>query len=193
MSEQSTVPHPAQDMREHRIETSNRLIAEYLGTAAAENVRLPTLAIVEEKPQHITMAYLIAAGRTRVEIAQVLGCTVAHISQVVRQPWFQKRLKEITDANGKDMVKSFLEGEVLPSLEVLRDIRNDTNQRGSTRIMACQSILDRFLGKPMVHVESNTKLNIHTAAATVEEIQRELVSINEQLVASGVKISTGAN
>lgn len=180
-------PHPAMELSDLKMEQRRALVQEYCGDAAPFNV--PSVIIMEEKPHHITMAYLLAAGRTRKEIAKVLGMPESGISQIVRQPWFQKRLKEITEAEGKDMVKQFLEGEVLPSLEVLRDIRDDDKQKGSTRIGAANSILDRFLGKPMVHVESKTNLNIHTAAESVEQVERELQSVNEELLTRGVKLS----
>ena len=186
-----TTPHPSQDLGDTIRSIGDRnkkaLLDQYLGSDFTGTA--PTVTILEQKPVHTTMAYLLAAGRTRMEIAGVLNLSLASISQIVRQPWFQKQLKEITEANGKDMVKSFLEGEVLPSLEVLRTIRDDSSQKGPTRVMASNSILDRFLGKPMVHVESKTNLNIHTAAESVEQVERELRSVNEELLTRGVKLS----
>ena len=171
--------------------TRKALLDQYLEPDASQN--MPGLTCLEERPQHVTMAYLLAAGRTRSEIAQVLGLNQAHISIIVRQPWFQKRLKAITEAAGKDMVKQFLDGEVLPSLETLRSIRDDGSQRGATRVAAANSILDRFMGKPVAHIESKTNLNIHTAADTVDQVQRELSSIDEQLQARGVSLSRNSN
>jgi len=184
-------PHPLLERRDIGDERKKAMLDAYLDPANTSTV--PTITILEEKPQHITLAYLLAAGRTRMECADVLRISLVSISQIVRQPWFQKRLKEITEANGKDMVKQFLETEVLPSLEVLRTIRDDTSQKGPTRVLAADKILDRFLGKPVAHVESQTNLNIHTAAESVEQAQRELDRINKELTDRGVKLSTGSN
>jgi hypothetical protein len=187
-------PHPLQDtgptLRSERLEKQRLTLEDYLNN----DMRSPgCITVLEEKPIHRTLAYLMAAGRTRIECAQVLELSLTTISTIAKQPFFQKRLKEITDATGKDMVKSFLENEVLPSLEVLRTIRDDVNQKGPTRVIAADKILDRFLGKPMVHVESKTNLNIHTAAASAEDVQRELGTINEELAARGVVLSNGKN
>lgn len=191
MMNTDSIPHPSQDRTAEMTTSRRTILDQYLGEFAPKNI--PAQIVFEEKPHHITLAYLLAAGRTRTECAQVLDMTLQTISTVFRQPFFQKRLKEITEASGKDMVKSFLENEVLPSLETLRSIRDDADQKGPTRVLASNSILDRFLGKPMVHVESKTNLNIHTAADTVEQVQRELSSINEELTARGVSLTTGKN
>ena len=187
-------PHPLIDRGEnlerrsvgdHRRKT---LLDMYL--SSDQTTTLPTQVILEEKPHHITLAYLLAAGRTRAEIGEVLKMDPGTISQIIRQPFFQARLKRITEESGRDLVKAFLENEVLPSLEVLRSVRDNTQEKGTTRVLASNSILDRFLGKPMVHVESKTNLNIHTAAETVDQVQRELAGIDEQLLARGVNLST---
>ena len=145
--------------------------------------------ILEEKPVHLTVAYLLAAGRTRKEISATTGIGLATISSLTRQPWFVKRLKEITEASGKDMVRAFLEGEVVTSLEVLRDIRDDESQKGPTRVAAANSLLDRFLGKPTVHVESATTLNIHSAADAKDQVQSELEKVEAELARLGVNTS----
>lgn len=142
--------------------------------------------IIEEKPIHLTIAYLLAAGRTRTEIAQVTGMSNVAVTTITQQPWFRTRLKEITESSGKDMVKSFLEGEVLPSLEVLRTIRDNVDERGATRVTAANSILDRFMGKPTVHVESKTNLNIHSAADAKDQVQSELEKVDAELRRLGV-------
>lgn len=153
-----------------------------LGSAA----RVPASIQLEEKPIHTAVAYMMCAGATRKEIAERTGLSLANISQLAVQPWFKIRLREITDTAGKDLVKAFLEGEVLPSLEVLRTIRDDCAQRGATRITAANSILDRFLGKPITHVEAKTQLNIHTAADARDQVESELEKVRRELAERGV-------
>jgi hypothetical protein len=154
---------------------------------------LPQYTILTEKPIHTAVAYMLAAGKARKEIAVASGLGEATISSLMAQPWFRKRLKEIADAAGTDMVKAFLDGEVLPSLEILRSIARDPTEKGATRVSAVNSILDRGLGKPVAFVESKTTLNIHTAADAADQVQSELEKIDRELQDRGVKMILRGN
>lgn len=174
------VPHPAEDitqLRQHNLDRQ-RAVVKAMGESV-EN--LGAFTILNEKPIHRTIAYLMAAGRSRDEVAELTGISRTTIDTVVKQPWFRKMLREITDAAGKDMVKAFLEGEVIPSLEVLRTIRDDTTQKGPTRVAAASTLLDRFLGKPVAHIESSTNLNIHTAGRAAATVESELERVDAEL------------
>jgi len=185
----TAVPHPSQDTSNRSMNEANksRIVADL---CSVQNERLPHHVILEEKPVHTTIAYLLASGRTRAEISTAVGMSTPVIGEVVKQPWFKKRLKEITEANGNDMVKAFLEGEVLPSLEVLRTIRDNDDEKGATRVVAANSILDRFMGKPVAHVESKTTLNIHSAADAKDQVQSELEKVDAELRRLGVQSAT---
>ena len=184
-----TVPHPSQDAATRYDNREEKLDRRRAQVAAMTDCNPAQSTIMDEKPVHLTVAYLLASGRTRKEIAAVTGLTLSTLSSLTRQPWFITRLKEITEAAGKDMVRSFLEGEVVISLEVLRDLRDDTEQKGPTRLAAANSLLDRFLGKPTVHVESTTALNIHSAADAKDQVQSELEKVEAELARLGVSFS----
>ena len=191
------VPHPAQDVihESHssiRLNRDQKLLESYLN-AEDSGQTLPQQVVFDGNPKHQLIAYLLAAGRTRREISETVGLSETAIGNVVKQPWFRKKLKEVCDTAGKDLVTSFLEGEGLPALEVLRSIAHNPNERGATRVTAANSILDRWLGKPVAHIESKTNLNIHTAADAANQVQSELDRINAELSARGVKLSSGAN
>jgi len=181
-----SIPHPAQDTG---VSGANRAVRdEHLRQALASD-KLPINTRTTEKPEHLTLVYLLAAGRTRTEIAKITGMAVATVNDLAKQPWFRQRLKEVTEANGIDMVKAYLHGEVLPSLEILREVRDNPDERGATRIAAANSILDRFMGKPTVHVESQTNLNIHSAADAKDQVQSELEKVDAELRRLGVAAS----
>lgn len=183
----SQIPHPSQDMSTGQV---NSVARQNVARAALESDNnLPSFIFTTEKPEHLTIAYLLAAGRTRSEISQITGLNLPTLSQLTRQPFFKARLKEITENAGKDMVKAFLEGEVLPSLEVLRTVRDNPDERGATRVAAANSILDRFMGKPTVHLESKTNLNIHSAADAKDQVQSELEKVDAELRRMGVAVS----
>jgi hypothetical protein len=186
----TNVPHPSQDAATRYDNREEKLDRRRAQVAAMTDCSPAQSTIMDEKPVHLTVAYLLASGRTRKEISAVTGLTLTTLSSLTRQPWFVARLKEITEAAGKDMVRSFLEGEVVTSLEVLRDLRDDQEQKGPTRLAAANSLLDRFLGKPTVHVESTTALNIHSAADAKDQVQSELEKVEAELKRLGV---TSAN
>jgi hypothetical protein len=186
----TNVPHPSQDAATRYDNREEKLDRRRAQVAAMTDCSPAQSTILDEKPVHLTVAYLLASGRTRKEISAVTGLTLSTLSSLTRQPWFVARLKEITEAAGKDMVRSFLEGEVVTSLEVLRDLRDDQEQKGPTRLAAANSLLDRFLGKPTVHVESTTALNIHSAADAKDQVQSELEKVEAELKRLGV---TSAN
>jgi len=189
------IPHPSSDnwrTQDRQDDLARKRTVVQAIADRAQTDGMPAFAIIDEKPVHITVAYLMAAGRTRAEITKITGMSAMLLSNLTKQPWFKTRLKEITDSVGKDMVKAFLEGEVLPSLEVLRTIRDDSEERGATRVQAANSILDRFMGKPTVHVESKTNLNIHSAADAKDQVQSELEKVDAELRRLGVSTSAVA-
>ena len=179
-------------MRQVRDAQRTVTLNEYLTPTELGDSRMPSHTVLEEKPQHRAIAYLLSAGRTRAEVSEITGIGISTLSNLVRQPWFKTRLKEISDLAGKDMVKAFLEGEVLPSLEVLREMRDDERQKGPTRIAASVALLDRFLGKPVAHIESTSTLNIHTASQAATTVEAELAKIDAELKARGVRMVTNS-
>lgn len=149
------------------------------------NSQSPNLQIIHEKPEHRIMVYLKAKGHTNVEIAKATGYTQPWVSQIVRQPWFKQRLADELREAGVDGIKSFLSSEALPSLQVLADIRDGTANPAPARVAAANAILDRAFGKPTVHVESQSTVNVTNAKQSADALEQELKSINEQLVARG--------
>lgn len=160
------------------------MIAEY----AADPKRLhgdknPNFIIKGEKPEHRLLVFLRASGKTRRECAELLNWSYNWVCQVERQPWFRQKFIEVVEEQGKDVVQSFLQGEVLTSIETLVEIRDDESQKGQTRVSAANSILDRALGKPTQHVETENR-NISVSQEDAA-LQREIQSLEERLKQSG--------
>lgn len=149
---------------------------EYFGsTARLHGDRVSEVTIQNEKTVHRLMIYLHAQGASVKDIAHQTGYTPTTVSTVLRQPWARIRLTQILAECGIDQVKHFLTHEVAPSLEVLRELRDDTNQKGPTRAIAANSILDRALGKPVAHIESDS---------TTRHIPADLVRIEADIAAT---------
>lgn len=193
-----SIPHPSQDQSDRTLIAENNqrkstIVQTAIRQMEAASLTLPTQTTVSQRPIHTAVAYMMAAGRKRSEIAIATGMDPATLSNLAKQPWFRTLLKEIADAAGKDMVKTFLEGEVLPALEVLHTIIHDEKQKGATRVAAISQMLDRHLGKPVAHIDSKTKLNIHTAADARDQVESELERIDRELRDRGVKTITSQN
>ncbi len=134
---------------------------------------------IAEKPIHRAMIFAHARGATARDIAQNTGFHYSTVCQILRQPWARLRLVQILNETGMDAVKHFLSTEVSPSLEVLREVRDNPLAKASEKISAANSILDRALGKPTVHVESdNTNRSIPTDMARIDA---ELASLRKQV------------
>lgn len=150
------------------------------------NPKLPNLHVEHEKPEHRIAFYLKAQGKSYTEISKVTGYTIPWLSQLCRQPWAQARIVEQIKEAGGDAVKRVLEGEVLNSLTTLVEIRDDEEVKGSTRVAAANSLLDRHLGKAIARVEAT---HITGPATSLSEIDRELATVRDNLkrLAKGIE------
>jgi hypothetical protein len=145
------------------------------------NDRPPNFAIETERPEHRMLVYLKAQGLTNQECAERMSYSYGWVCQIVRQPWFRERFIAECELAGRDAVETFLQAEVMPSLQTLSSIRDDKNAKEATRVAAANSLLDRFLGKPTQRVETeNASKGLDDARATVEDLERQVKSLRAQ-------------
>ena len=145
--------------------------------------RVSEVTLINEQPIHRLMVYLHAQGASRGDIAKQTGYTPQMVGTVLRQPWARQRLVQILNECGKDQVRHFLQHEISPSLEVLREVRDNVDAKPSERVTAANAILDRALGKPTVMIESkNTNT---TVPADVTRIDQEIAAVRKQLEGKG--------
>jgi hypothetical protein len=145
------------------------------------NDKPPNFAIESERPEHRMLVYLKAQGLTNQECADRLDYSYNWVCQIVRQPWFRTKFIEETELAGRDAVDTFLKAEVMPSLETLVAIRDSEGAKAATRITAANSLLDRFLGKPTVRVETeSTAKGLDDARATCEDLERQVQALRAQ-------------
>lgn len=151
--------------------------------------KVPNLTTLKETPMHRMMVYMHAAGKTAREIADQTNYSYSSVSQVLRQPWARERVVQILKETGGDMVRHFLNSEVSPSLEVIRDIRDDPKAKPADRITAAKDLIDRALGKATIMVESKSEVkNIPSDAARLDA---EIAAVRKQLSSKG--FSDGPN
>lgn len=144
------------------------------------NAKPPSLEIIEEKPEHRLMVFLKAQGLTNGELAERMNYSHAQVSQITRQPWWRARFAEECKIAGRDAIEAFLKGEALPSLEALVEIRDNPEEKGSARVAAANSILDRAFGKPTQHIKTEKLPSGLEAQKELVDIQRELEVVKAQ-------------
>lgn len=166
---------------------ANRQIAEeyFSDPDRLHGDKLSSTSTLTEKPIHRAWIYLHAQGATPREIADRTGYSYSAVASVLRQPWARQRLVQVLKETGQDQVKHFLKNEISPSLEVLREVRDNAKAKSSERISAANSILDRALGKPTVHIEAdNTNRNV---PADLQRLDAEIDSVKKLLNSRGVE------
>lgn len=104
--------------------------------------------VQREKPFHRTIAYMFAEGKKAIEICEITGYSPFAISNLQKQPWFERTVLEMVEAHGGNRVQSFLDQKVMPALETLADVMEDEETSSRDKISAANSILDRKFGKP---------------------------------------------
>lgn len=113
--------------------------------------------LTHEKPVHRLMAEMAANGYSEKEIAEFTHYTVHHVSDVLRQPWAREHTLRRIKQTAQDEILQFLEAEVMPSLRVIRDIRDDEKVPAVVRGSMAEKLAERFLGKPVQPMQQNAK------------------------------------
>lgn len=144
-------------------------------------------AYKKEKPEHRLMLWHRLRGLSVKETALVTGYTPQTVSQVCKQPWFQEAFCQLSTEIGKDAVETFLEGEVLPALQRTADIARGAESE-AVRLAANRELLDRYLGKSTVKVESKVSGQVESVVYDIAKLRDEEKRLNEQL-----RALTGAN
>lgn len=139
----------------------------------------PNHAILHEKPSHRFIVYLKAQGLSNKEVAERTGHTQAWISQLTRQPWFRLRLVQELKEVGVDAVSSALKSAALDSVYTLIDLRDDVTAPKAVRRSCADSLLDRWLGKPTLHVSHEDERI--PSSPEISQVDSELQRIEQQL------------
>jgi len=153
----------------------------------------PVFTHGEEKPIHVLMCYMQAAGKSNKEIALATDHSYNSVCQITKQPWFRKRFLRLVAEAGMDQVEGFVKGETINSLETLVEVRDAAASSPTARIAAANSILDRALGKPAVYVKNETSLTMGTAATSKDEIEKGIADIQKELQSRGISITPVTN
>lgn len=131
--------------------------------------RDPKEVLKRERPLHRRIADLALQGLTSTEISQMVGIGKHRVNVVLRQPFIREYMIRKSQETVSDAIKEFLEKETLPSLQVLKELRD--NGPPTQRLAAATALLDRALGRPTQRVENEIK-GKQLNELTNEELER---------------------
>lgn len=117
----------------------------------------PVRKIRRETPAHRTMVNMAMAGYQNTEIAAFCGVSLNTVATVLRQPENRQRLIQQTKKLVQDEIKELLEKQAIPSIQALMRVRDDSLSPAPAVVSASNSLLDRFLGKPVQPINENIK------------------------------------
>lgn len=107
--------------------------------------------------------------------------TLQYLSTLRRAEWFQKIILEIIDQKSGDIIANRLKLEVLPSIETLIEVRDNAEEKGATRAAAANSLLDRYLGKPIQATKDVTPKETKDYEAERDKIEAEMERLRNEL------------
>lgn len=145
-------------------------------------------AVKKENPAHRMMLWLALQGHNAIETARITGYTPEHVRTIRKQPWFRESFCRLSTEMGKDVVQTFLEGEVLPALQRTVELAT-TSVSDAVRATCNRDILDRFLGKATVKVEAKTTGSVDHFMHDADKLLEESRRLDEQLAANGLKLN----
>jgi len=134
-------------------------------------------AILQERPQHVQMATMAANGYTSGEIAKHLGYTSRQVGKVLSMDFAQERVIKIANENAREEIKKFLEKETMPSLQVIRDLRDNPQVAPAVRGSMANLLVERFLGKAVQPIDPNAK---PVSEMKDEDLKADVESILQQ-------------
>jgi hypothetical protein len=178
-------PHFAPSFSAHK---GHRSHAPALAASLTNSISATTNILSNtDSPRLELIANLIASGKGRKDIQALLGLSYSTVVNLSNQPVVRERVKSLLSTHGGNLVKAFLTGQVMSSLEVLVEIRDADTTKPSDRISATNAILDRALGKPTQTIETRTS-DVKDASIEIAALQMRMVENTAKLRAAGVSL-----
>lgn len=155
------------------------------GVDALFDGRAAYTVVKHEKPEHRLMLWYRLRGMSPGEIASLTGYTVVHVRNICAQPWFRSAFARLADEMGRDIHRTFLEGEVMPALQNIVKLANES-QSEVVKLAANREILDRFLGKSVAKTETKVEGQIDTVVYSAEKLLEEQRRLAQALKDRGI-------
>jgi hypothetical protein len=134
----------------------------------------------KEQPWHRGAATLAAHGSGVMKISKVFERSYQTVSNLFKQPFFQKMVHEEMKAAQRD-VRQLFKDELLNNLEVLKQIRDDPDELAAPRIMSIREINDRALGRPTQPIETSEAPHYDNPVKEAEHLEAECKRLMREL------------
>jgi len=157
----------------------------------------PPYILQQERPEHRFLVFLYAQGMGTKDIFIQLGgewdktrnapvsgtgqYSYQHLHTIRRQAWFQTKLVQYMEECGKDVIRSKFEAELMPSIEKVIEIRDNSNAPVALQLRAAESLIDRFLGKPIQQVQALPVASVDRYEKDAADLVRETEAIEAEL------------
>lgn len=143
--------------------------------------RDPTWELEHEQPWHNAASYLFATGKGAKWVAAALGKSQPAVQNLLRQPWFQKKVTKLLAAEGNKDISKLFQGEQYNSLSTMVQLRDDPEIPAAVRANISMNILDRTLGKPTQRVEVAHEATSDDPVEEVRRLEEENARLRERL------------
>lgn len=178
-------------------EFDSRTDSNHGGDRDLHGAKPPNFVIGQESPEHRFLLYLFAQGNSSKEVFVALGGEIdpetKHpipgtgrysyhwVCQIRRQAWFREQLTQFLHETGKDLVQAKLQTEVIPSLDVVLNIRDNEDAPANVRLTAANSLLDRFLGKPTQTVQQLAPSSVAKFEADATQLEQQIAQVEAEM------------
>jgi hypothetical protein len=135
---------------------------------------------VRELPQHRLMIMLKVQGLSNQEIGERLDVLPSTVGDVLRQPWARARIVHELQTAGRDALHTLLESTAVDSVMTLVSLRDDPKTPQAVKKAACDSLLDRVLGKATQPI---VQTNVNIQSTSLVELDAQIKQIESQELA----------
>lgn len=146
--------------------------------------------VKKERPLHRLILWAALNGQKPKEIALSLRVTPQTVYNIQGQPWFQEAFCKITAERGQDALQTILEGELVPTVKKLIEIRDAADTPAAVKRQTCVDLLDRLRGKPTVHVKNESSGTLDVVVHDADALRREYERNQEILSSRGIRSGT---
>lgn len=132
-----------------------------------------------EKPWHRTVAWLLAKGHTRLEIAQAVNKTPTTVALLAQQPYMRQLVADIIaecqmeDDSAINLLKA-AQSSAAQTIVTL----SSTATSETVKLNAAREILDRILGRPVQNINTHKSSSPMDPKKEQEELQAEIARLS---------------
>jgi hypothetical protein len=136
------------------------------------------VGLKNEQPWHRMAAYMLNAGRTNSEVAAAAQRSVAEVTGLRAQRWFQELCATVANNFGEELI-GLLQSEAAASIEMVVNLR-DTAESERVQLAAAQLLIEHARGKPTQTVISDVTHRVNKDPREERaELLRELAEMNK--------------